>query len=250
VGAKIRLTVVLRDATSTARIPFDWNTLPVLGRLAQPTGGPSSVVEDRLELLARRDPRVAAYVRGFERGQIDRSPASVNAALSEYFNEGHRSRLAGDLQATSARAVTSAKTRRRRSNKHIAFDYFVRRGFTKRQAAGIVGNLWHESGVNPRSRQIGGGPGRGIAQWSVGDRWDTLKRWARRRGKNPRSLRTQLDFIMREFRTTESRAFRGVKRTRTIRDATIAFEQLYERPGIAHTGRRLSLARRAFNRFA
>src|SRR5215471_678256 len=59
------------------------------------------------------------------------------------------------------------------ANDQAAYDFFVARGLTNFQAAGIVGNLDQESGVNPNSVQYGGGPGRGIAQWSVGGRWDT-----------------------------------------------------------------------------
>ena len=58
------------------------------------------------------------------------------------------------------------------NNNKVAFDYFVNKGLTKEQSAGIVGNLIQEAGdpINPRSVQPGG-PGRGIAQWSVGERW-------------------------------------------------------------------------------
>src|SRR5262245_52374876 len=55
----------------------------------------------------------------------------------------------------------------------IAFNYFKSKGLTDEQAAGIVGNLDHEGGMNPEQHQIGGGPGRGIGQWSKGERWDT-----------------------------------------------------------------------------
>src|SRR5262249_54616816 len=58
------------------------------------------------------------------------------------------------------------------ANDRAAYDYFVGKGLTSFQAAGIVGNLDQESGVNPGAVQYGGGPGRGIAQWSVGGRWD------------------------------------------------------------------------------
>ena len=57
-------------------------------------------------------------------------------------------------------------------NDQASFDYFVGKGLTPFQAAGIVGNLDQESGVNPTAVQSGG-PGRGVAQWSVGGRWDT-----------------------------------------------------------------------------
>src|SRR5690348_1987744 len=51
------------------------------------------------------------------------------------------------------------------SNQKAAFQYFVARGLSKRQSAGIVGNLIQESSVIPTAIEFGGGPGRGIAQW-------------------------------------------------------------------------------------
>src|SRR5260221_13717659 len=59
------------------------------------------------------------------------------------------------------------------ANDKAAYDYFVAKGLTNFQAAAIVGNLDQESGVSPTISQSGGGPGRGIAQWSAGARWDT-----------------------------------------------------------------------------
>lgn len=78
-----------------------------------------------------------------------------------------------------------------------AFFYFVQNHqLTAAQSAGIVGNLIQESGVNPKSEQKGG-PGRGIAQWSAGGRWEALKKWAG--SKDIYLLRTQLDFIWYEM---------------------------------------------------
>src|SRR6185312_4315016 len=59
------------------------------------------------------------------------------------------------------------------ANDKTAFEFFVNKGLTKTQAAGIVGNLDQESGMDPTIFQYDGGPGRGIAQWSAGGRWDT-----------------------------------------------------------------------------
>ena len=53
-----------------------------------------------------------------------------------------------------------------------AYEFFVAKGLKNYEAAGIVGNLIQESSVNPTVSQFGGGPGRGIAQWSAGGRWD------------------------------------------------------------------------------
>src|ERR1041384_917946 len=57
-------------------------------------------------------------------------------------------------------------------NDEAAFMFFVGKGLSAVQAAGVVGNLDQESQMNPNAAQPGG-PGRGIAQWSVGGRWDT-----------------------------------------------------------------------------
>src|ERR1700690_3734340 len=90
-------------------------------------------------------------------------------------------------------------------NDQAAFDYFVAKGLTNFQAAGIVGNLDQESGVNPNSVQSGG-PGRGIAQWSVGGRRDTDNNdnatgYAKKEGLAVWSLTLQLDFIWYELQT-------------------------------------------------
>jgi len=73
-------------------------------------------------------------------------------------------------------------------------------GLSEEQAAAIVGNLDQESNVNPRSVQLDGGPGRGIAQWSVGARWnvsrnDNVAWFAAREGASSSALDLQLAFI-------------------------------------------------------
>src|SRR5438552_11911679 len=73
---------------------------------------------------------------------------------------------APELDETEQAATTAF------ANDQAAYVFFVGKGLKNFQAAGIVGNLDQESGVNPSSVQSGG-PGRGIAQWSVGGRWDT-----------------------------------------------------------------------------
>src|SRR5262249_36921527 len=92
------------------------------------------------------------------------------------------------------------------ANDKAAFDFFVAKGLFNYQAAGIVGNLDQESGVDPLAVQSGG-PGRGIAQWSVGGRWDTGPNdnamWftSQDGGLSVDSLQLQLDFIWYELTT-------------------------------------------------
>ena len=91
------------------------------------------------------------------------------------------------------------------SSEQTAFNFFVAKGLTKAQAAGIVGNLIQESNVIATAKQYGGGPGRGIAQWSVGGRWDhgtdSVAHYASVHGLSEWALNTQLQFIWFELTT-------------------------------------------------
>ena len=44
------------------------------------------------------------------------------------------------------------------------------RGFNTNQTAAIIGNLYHESKLNPSQKQYGKGSGRGLAQYTKGDK--------------------------------------------------------------------------------
>lgn len=128
------------------------------------------------------------------------------------------------------------------TNRGIVMKYFLEKGFTPAQISGVLGNLIAESGVDPKSHQYGGGPGRGIAQWgSKGDpRYDRfgydgkrgLVLFAAQQGKQWDDIYVQLDFIMYEFSTTEKRAYAALKAATTAQQAAFEFEDKYERAGI------------------
>lgn len=142
------------------------------------------------------------------------------------------------------------------SNTHSAFDYFVAKGLTKRQAAGIVGNLLQESSMNPSAVQYGGGPGRGIAQWSVGGRWDhsyhdNLVWYANGKlGKSRWNLSAQLAFVWYELHSVGGYGLTALRNTTTIRGATIVFERDYEICGACDESRRISYATQVYNAYA
>jgi uncharacterized Zn-binding protein involved in type VI secretion len=132
----------------------------------------------------------------------------------------------------------------------IAFNYFKSKGLTDEQAAGIVGNLDHEGGMNPAQHQIGGGPGRGIGQWSVGERWDTtpgdnVVEFARKEGKSPTSLEAQLGFTWYELNKFSYLGLKQLRSAKTVDQATKVFQDKYERPNkkLAGTADRLAHAK-------
>jgi hypothetical protein len=129
---------------------------------------------------------------------------------------------------------------------------FVAKGLKNFQSAGIVGNLDQESGGNPRAVQPGG-PGRGIAQWSVGGRWDTFANdnavwYAGTKGADVWSLGLQLDFIWYEL-TTHGYGFTELKATTNVTDATIVFENKYEICGNCQQATRISYAQAVLNAY-
>ena len=132
-------------------------------------------------------------------------------------------------------------------NDQAAYDFFIGKGLTSFQAAGIVGNLDQESGVDPGSVQYGGGPGRGIAQWSVGGRWDTsshdnVKWYAGTQGESSGSLQLQLQFIWYEL-DTFGYGFSSLKGTTNVTDATVVFMSDYEICGTCDQTQRVAYAK-------
>ena len=151
--------------------------------------------------------------------------------------------------------ATSSTEQDLSSNEHAAFDYFVARGLTKRQAAGIVGNLIQESSVNPKAIEFGGGPGRGIAQWSVGGRWNSSHHdnvtWYAAANKESRwALHTQLAFTWYELHTVGGYGLSALRKDTTIRSATLTFERDFEKCGTCDESKRISYAHQVYNAFA
>lgn len=139
------------------------------------------------------------------------------------------------------------------NNARTAFNYFVAKGLTKIQAAGVVGNLMQESSVRPTAVEYGGGPGRGIAQWSVGGRFNTgsksLTAYANARGANRWALQTQLDFIWYELATVGGYGLADLRAATTINAAVTAFQNKYEICGTCAQTKRLEYARQALADF-
>lgn len=113
-----------------------------------------------------------------------------------------------------------------------AMSYFTGRGYTKEQAAGIVGNLLAESKLNTGARNKGdgndGSDSIGIGQWN-GGRAKALKQFAAANRADWRDYNVQLAFVDYELRTTESSAGGALRSAGTVEQAAAAFAG-YERP--------------------
>ncbi len=110
-----------------------------------------------------------------------------------------------------------------------AMRFYMDKGYSRAQAAGIVGNLLHESNLNHNAKGDGGAS-YGLAQWN-GDRRKGLFDYAKTKKESTPGFITQLEYIDRELNGEEGPAGQALKNAQTPEGAAWAFSELYERPG-------------------
>lgn len=129
-------------------------------------------------------------------------------------------------------------------DKKKALEFFQSKGLSAFQAAGIVGNLIHESGLNTTIKGDGG-KAFGIAQWHP-DRQKGLKELAKSRGTDISDFDTQLEYVWQELNSTEKKALDKLLNSKNTQEATMAFMS-YERPGNPQFQKRLGYANGLLN---
>lgn len=90
------------------------------------------------------------------------------------------------------------------STEQIIWNFFRNLGYSAAATAGLMGNLYQESGLNPAIIQGNGkGPAAGIAQWenynTKSGRWLNMSNYAASKGKDWTDLQSQLEFIDQEL---------------------------------------------------
>lgn len=125
------------------------------------------------------------------------------------------------------------------SVRQLAMRFFQSKGLSRAQAAGIVGNLQQESGLDPSA------PGGFLAQWG-GSRLAGLERFATRQGSQVTNPALQLEWIWQELQTSERGTLLQLQRATSPRQAARIFSNLFERPGIPAIGNREAYAEAAF----
>lgn len=138
------------------------------------------------------------------------------------------------------------------SNVYRAYNYFIGKGLTPEQSAGIVGNFAQESTVRLDSTIENNIGAFGIAQW-LGSRRKDLETFAKENNKKASDFDLQLDFTWHELNTTEKRAFNKLKEARTPTQAAEIFVNKFERSGEkkgdSGFDRRVKYAKQFYNQF-
>lgn len=126
-------------------------------------------------------------------------------------------------------------------------------GYTRGQAAGVLGNFQLESGFNPRINEGGkvgtplGVGGFGVGQWTAG-RQKNLINFAKQKGLDPGSIDAQADFLIHELKGPEKRADASLRGAVSPEEAARRFVVDYERAGIPKTEARQKAAREIYEK--
>jgi hypothetical protein len=104
----------------------------------------------------------------------------------------------------------------------MLMDRLMKNGYSRAQAAAILGNLQRESGLH--SNNVNKDEGAyGLMQWR-GERFDALQQFAAARKVPWTDPATQADFIAHEMRTTENKNAQGFLAARNVDEASAALK--------------------------
>lgn len=120
-------------------------------------------------------------------------------------------------------------------NEAVTWSFLLNQGFTREQAAGIMGNLMQEHGFRT--------DGDGLAQWTGGRKARLMAM------EDPYSVQTQLEFMMSELNGGYSKAKNAIVASTTVEGAVKAFQNLYERCGVCAESRRVDYAYSILGRY-
>lgn len=164
-------------------------------------------------------------------------------------------------------------------NAQIIWDYFKSKGFSDCGIAGLMGNLYAESGLIPTNLQnsfekklgmtdtqytsaVNNGSyknfvkdkaGYGIAQWTFWSRKQNLLQFCQNKGKSVGDLNTQLDFLYQELTTSYSSLTNLLKTATSVTVASTAVLLQFEKPanqGTIVQAKRASYGQQYYDRFA
>lgn len=125
------------------------------------------------------------------------------------------------------------------------WNFLRAQGFTAAAAAGVMGNMYAESGMIVGIEEYGGGGGYGLCQWT-GSRRTDLVNWCANNGYSYSSLEGQLNFLMYEV---ETYGYTYIMTMESVEQATRAWLTDFERAGIARWDVRISAANDYYNRW-
>ena len=137
-------------------------------------------------------------------------------------------------------------------------------GYSEYAVAGVMGNIYCESGFDPAIIEKANGIGFGLCQWSYGRRTQ-LESYAASKGVEPSDVETQIEFLITEitpgavgpaqgFANYQLLSYKGYngdmwRNATTPESAAVAFCWSFERPGSPNVSLRQQKAREYYEQF-
>ena len=163
-------------------------------------------------------------------------------------------------------------------NERLIWDKLLAAGLTPAGAAGLMGNLKAESGLNPKNLQnsfekklgmsdadytaavdcgayagfVTDGAGYGLAQWTHSSRKAALLAYAKARGRSIGDLDVQIGYLLQELQTVFKSLWDKLRTTASVREASDAVLLQFERPAdqsAANCARRAALGQEVYDKF-
>ena len=143
-----------------------------------------------------------------------------------------------------------------KTNEEKIWNYLTAQGLTEAGAAGLMGNLYAESALEPKNLQnsyekslgytdaaytaavdsgtytnfVRDAAGYGLAQWTYWSRKEALLNYAKARGKSVGDLETQLGFLMQELSSDYKAVLSTLQSTGSVKAASNVVLLKFERP--------------------
>ena len=175
-------------------------------------------------------------------------PEVTTTVLSDYVNDGQEIKTTtGSSFVFNSDDVTSTTT-------SLMNALTTDTGMTKAAAAGLLGNVLHETGnfkyyqeINPTVKGSRGGAG--WLQWT-GPRRKEFEAWAENNNRDTKDPATNYDYLLVEMETgnhwSKGSSFEEFKKLNDPTEAAIYFEKNYERPSAGSTDKRTANALAVF----
>lgn len=164
-------------------------------------------------------------------------------------------------------------------NEKEIWDYLYKKLGNEYGVAGTIGNLYAESGLNPKNLEgtyekklgmsdegyctavdngtytnfIKDSAGWGLAQWTWWTRKQNLYNFAKSKGKSIGDLTVQLDFLFKELNEGYKSLLDTLKNAKSVSEASSAFMLKFERPydqSVAAQNKRASYGQNYYNKYA
>ena len=138
-------------------------------------------------------------------------------------------------------------------NPNTIIEFFINKGLTSPQAAGIAGNIKTESAGTWQTGVIGdGGTSMGLAQWHK-SRLLRLNQFAKNKKLKIVDPTAQLEYLWHELQNKENKAYQKLIKTSTPEEAAISFMVNFERPASSNNPKkrkkRANQARKLYKKF-